>query len=294
VLGEYNKSASSPFLKLEETMQDTAYTTHTYKHTVIGFLADIKDMPNQYRYSKVFFDRWYRPENCTIIVAGDVKHAALVAMVTQSYGGWKRGTARVDIPAEPPQTEPRAEQLSWPVPTLPILALGYHVPAADPSNPDTAALGALGQAMFGEASPFYDDLVLKQQKVVTITAEAEPRRDPGLFTILVRIRRSADLGYVRERINAALAQAAAVPIDRARLEAIKAHVRYDFAASLQSADDVAEAAGTAVAVTGSIDSINALYDAYDRLTPADLIRVARRYFKPSNETKITLLAENRK
>ena len=57
-------------------MQNTAYTTHTYKHTTIGFLADIKDMPNQYAYSKVFFDRWYRPENCTIIVAGDVKHDA--------------------------------------------------------------------------------------------------------------------------------------------------------------------------------------------------------------------------
>ena len=41
VLGEYNKSASSPFLKLNETMQNTAYTTHTYKHTTIGFLDDI-------------------------------------------------------------------------------------------------------------------------------------------------------------------------------------------------------------------------------------------------------------
>ncbi len=74
MLGEYNKSASSPFLSLNETMQDTAYTTHTYKHTTIGFLADIKDMPNQYAYSKTFFDRWYRPENCTIVVAGDVEH----------------------------------------------------------------------------------------------------------------------------------------------------------------------------------------------------------------------------
>ena len=78
MLGEYNKSASSPFLKLNEVMQNTAYTKHTYKHTTIGFLDDIKDMPNQYAYSKVFFDRWYRPENCTVIVAGDVKHEELV------------------------------------------------------------------------------------------------------------------------------------------------------------------------------------------------------------------------
>ena len=123
VLGEYNKSASSPFQKLNETMQNTAYTTHTYKHTTIGFLADIKDMPNQYAYSKVFFDRWYRPENCTIIVAGDVKHDALVALVKQYYGGWKRGKAQVEIPVEPPQTEPKSARVTWPLPTLPTLYL---------------------------------------------------------------------------------------------------------------------------------------------------------------------------
>ena len=81
VLGEYNKNASSPFQLLNEAMQDAAYTTHTYKHTTIGFLADVKDMPNQYAYSKTFFDRWYRPENCTIVVTGDVNHDQLVKLV---------------------------------------------------------------------------------------------------------------------------------------------------------------------------------------------------------------------
>src|SRR3954470_4915520 len=97
VLGEYNKSASSPFLILNEAMQDAAYTKHTYKHTTIGFLDDIKDMPNQYAYSKLFFDRWYRPENCTIIVSGDVKHDGLVELVRKSYGSWARGKSSVTI-----------------------------------------------------------------------------------------------------------------------------------------------------------------------------------------------------
>src|SRR5829696_2001746 len=121
VLGEYNKSASSPSLTLNETMQDKAYTTHTYKHTTIGFLADVKDMPNQFAYSKTFFDRWYRPENCTIIVAGDVDHDRLVELVRKAYGSWERGKSSVTIPAEPEQTETRTARLTWPVPTLPIL-----------------------------------------------------------------------------------------------------------------------------------------------------------------------------
>ena len=132
VLGEYNKSASSPFLKLSETMQNTAYTTHTYKHTTIGFLADIKDMPNQYAYSKVFFDRWYRPENCTIIVAGDVNHEALVALVKQYYGGWKPGHGRVEIPSEPPQTEPRSARSDLAVADLADPCAGLSHPGRRP------------------------------------------------------------------------------------------------------------------------------------------------------------------
>jgi zinc protease len=291
VLGEYNKGASSPSLKLREALEDTAFTTHTYKHTTIGFLADIRNMPGQFAYSKTFFDRWYRPENCTIVVAGDVEHARLVSLVRRYYGDWKRGTAQVTIPVEPPQSAPRSAHLTWPVPTLATLCLGYHIPAADPANPDTAALGALAQALFGETSPLYHDLVLQKQTVVMLDAEPQSRRDPGLFTIVARVRRPGDMDAVRKRITAVLAEAATTPVDPARLGTIKAHLRYEFAGSLESADDVAGAVGEAIAATGTSDSINALYAAYDRLTPADLKRVAKRYFQPANQTVITLEAE---
>ena len=291
VLGEYNKSASSPFLMLNETMQDKAYTKHTYKHTTIGFLADIKNMPNQYAYSKTFFERWYRPENCTVIVAGDVDHEALVNLARKDYGTWKRGKASVNIPEEARQEETRTVALKWPVPTLPVLYLGYHLPAADPSNLDTAALGALSQALFGETSILYKELVLESQKVVMLVADAEVKRDPGLFTIVTRVRNPKDVAEVRERVEKALADASKFPIDGAKLKSIKDHLRYAFAASLDNADAVARAVGESIAVTGGPDMWNELYKSYDRITPADLQRVAGRYFSKTNQTVITLETE---
>jgi zinc protease len=294
VLGEYNKSASSPFLILNETMQDKAYTKHTYKHTTIGFLADVKDMPNQYDYSGKFFDRWYRPEYCTIVVAGDVAHARLVDLVRQAYGGWKGGKNDIVIPVEPAQTEERSATLTWPLPTLPILYLGFHIPAADPANPDTAALAALAQAVLGETSPLYKALVLDEQKVVLLAPEVEAKRDPGLFTIVARVRDKSDVDSVRKRIEAALAESAKTPIDPARLAAIKSHLRYSFAGRLDSADAAAMAVSESIATTGRPDSMNDLYAAYDRLTPADLQRVAGRYFARTNETVVTLESEKAK
>ncbi|MBV8556510.1 MAG: insulinase family protein, partial [Planctomycetaceae bacterium] len=168
------------------------------------------------------------------------------------------------------------------------------IPAADPRNPDTAALGALAQAVFGETSPLYKALVLDEQKVVQLTAEAEAKRDPGLFTVVARTRDPKDLAPVRRRIEDALADAAKTPLDVARLDAIKAHLRYAFAGELDSADAVAQAVSQSIALTGRPDAMNDLFAALDRLTPADLRRVAARYFAPTNETVVTLESERSK
>jgi zinc protease len=184
--------------------------------------------------------------------------------------------------------------VGWPVPTLPVLYLGYHTPASDPANPDIAALGALEQAVFGATSPLYRELVLKEQKVVTLMAEVSSHRDPGLFSIMARVRTSADLPAVRQRIAQTLAEAGRTPIDAARLDAVRSHLKYSFAGSLRSADAVARAVGESIAVTGRPDAMNELFAGFERLTPADLQRVAARYFIPTNETVIVLETEKKK
>ena len=48
VLGEYNKNFASPMRKLEEIIRETAFTTHTYRHTTMGFEKDVENMPEMY------------------------------------------------------------------------------------------------------------------------------------------------------------------------------------------------------------------------------------------------------
>src|ERR1041384_1087204 len=89
VLGEYNKGASNPLQKMFEALFDHAFTRHTYKHTTIGFLKDIENMPHEFAYSRQFFDRYYRPDNVTLVVVGDVDTEALWKLIEQHYGSWK-------------------------------------------------------------------------------------------------------------------------------------------------------------------------------------------------------------
>src|SRR6516225_5871208 len=102
VLGEYNKNSAEPLEKLFEVQRDNFYQAHTYKHTTMGFIKDIENMPNEYAYSKLFFERWYRPQFTTVIIAGDVTPERVLPLVEKYWGNWKGGSATpVQIPKEP-------------------------------------------------------------------------------------------------------------------------------------------------------------------------------------------------
>jgi zinc protease len=291
VLGEYNKIASSPMLPLEEKLQDLAYDAHTYEHTTIGFLKDIVDMPNQYQYSLKFFERWYRPDNCIVLVVGDVTHNGVVQLARRQYASWKPGVAEIEIPQEPPQREERRAHLPWVGATQPYLYIGYHVPEFDPHSKNIAALDVLAEAYFSATSPLYRKLVLEEGKADAIVAGAMFRRDPTLFTVLVRLRDRKDFDEVEREIYRTLDEAAKQPLDVPRLDDIKSHLRYSFAPD--TTDEVARVLGTYLQLTGDPHSLNQMYATYARVVPQDVQRVAGQYFAQSNRSVVTLASEEK-
>jgi len=288
ILGEYNKNYSVPFQSMYETLQNTAFTTHTYKHTTMGFLADIKDMPNQYDYSLKFFDRFYRPENCTVVVVGDVKNDEVIRIVRKYYSGWKRGNYQVQVPVEPPQKEEKVVHMPWKNRTLPYLMIGYHVPAFSDDDVQRASLDILSQLVFSESSPLYQSLVIKKQLVEFVNGGVDDHRDPFLFTALSRIKDVKDVDSVLDEIYAALENAKTVPVDAQKLRDIKSYIRYAFAMQLNKPDNVAVTIATYIALTGNYDSVNKLYALYEKVTPEDIMHAAQKYFRKENRTVVIL------
>src|SRR6476660_4668231 len=119
ILGEYNKNSAEPLQQLFEVQRDRFYKTHTYKHSTMRVIRDIENMPNEYAYSKVFFERWYRPQYTTVIIAGDVSPDRVLPLVGKYWGGWKAGAgAPPTIPAEPPPAGPQYVHVPWTSDTL--------------------------------------------------------------------------------------------------------------------------------------------------------------------------------
>jgi zinc protease len=290
VLGEYNKGASSPMQKLYEALYDAAYTTHTYKHTTIGFLKDIEAMPQQLAYSRQFFDRYYRPDNITIIVAGDVDTESTWKLLERHYGGWTEGPPRPTVPREPPQTKEQRVSLGWKGATLPTMMMGFHTPGFSTTNVDLPALDVLAELLFAERAPLYKKLVITEQKVESLAGSNDAHVDPNLFTVLARIKKPGDVAAVEHAIEAEVRRIAEEGVDDKTLGEVLSNVKYAFAGQLSTADKTANVAAEFVALTGHLDSIDAYFSLYDKVTPADVRRVARQYFAPTNRTVVVLEA----
>ncbi|MGE5277327.1 MAG: M16 family metallopeptidase [Acidobacteriota bacterium] len=291
VLGEYNKNSANPIIKLDETQREAAYTTHTYKHTTMGFLKDIEDMPNQFAYSREFFRRWYRPEYTTLIVAGDVDPERVLPLVEKYWGGWKPGHYKAVIPQEPPARGPVSTHVAWPSPTLPWVSVAFHGPAFSDSRKDFAAIDMLFDLSFGETSNLYKKLVVTEQKVDQLFYDSGGNEDPSLVTVYARVKKLDDAVDVRDQILSTCAAAAAAPVEAQRLADAKANARYAFVRRLDNTETIAATLARFVRYTRSYGTVNRLYRVYASLTPADLQDVARKYFTDSNLVVATLSKE---
>jgi zinc protease len=290
VLGEYNKNASNPIEKMIEVLYDHAFTTHTYKHTTMGFLKDIENMPNEMAYSRQFFDRYYRPDNIVILVVGDADAETVFKLVEANCGDWKPGGKHPPIPVEPPQLKEQRAELTWPGATLPMLVEGYHTPAFSTTNVDLPTLDVLAELLFAERAPLYKKLVITEQKVESLSGSNDAHVDPNLFTVLARIKKPADTAYVERAIHDEMARVARDGVDDRTLGEVLSHVKYAFAGQLSTADKIAYTASSFLALTGDLASINAYFALYDRVTSADVKRAAAAYFQPTNRTVVTLKA----
>src|ERR1043165_1199302 len=236
VLGEYNKNASSPVRKIYESLRETAFKSHTYQHTTMGFLRDVENMPNMYDYSLEFFNRYYRPEYVTIVVVGDVKHENVLQMVNKYWAGWKRGSYKPEIPLEPEQTAPLSSEVAWPTPTLPWVAVSFKGPAYSDTEKDKPALDLISSLGFSQTSDLYQKLVIKEQKIDTLFADFEDHRDPYLLTVIARIKDPKDVEYVKSEIIKAFESYKTATVPAEKLNAVKSNLKYAFALSLDNSE----------------------------------------------------------
>jgi zinc protease len=288
VLGEYNKNSANPINRLWEVLRQQSFTVHPYKHTTMGFIQDIEEMPNQYEYSLQFYNRYYRPEYTTILLVGDISQQRAIDLAQRYFGDWKRGEHKAEIPTEPPQKQARTASVDWPSPTLPYVVVAYHGPAYSDQKKEKAALDFLVPIAFGENSELYQRLVLKEQKAEALFVSFDDQVDPELFAVVARVKDARDLNYVRDEIIKTFGRFTEEKITQEKLDETRSHLRYSTALSWTSAEAVAGFLAPYLSLAPTPQTVDRLFSLYQQITLKDIQDAAKRFFAPENRTIVTL------
>ena len=305
VLGEYNTDSSDPRTVMWERLVEMAFTEHTYGHTVLGYLRDVCAMPEMLDYSEQFFQRYYTPDNTTVIAIGDVTRDALLEMVQTHYGDWQGQRFDNDIPVEPEPTEGARTHIAWSGTTAPRIAVGFRVPAFAVNEDDpiqravairqSAALEVVRALAFHESSPLYQQLVVDEQLLMRLSSWPNDFSvDPSLFIVGAMLspddnfQTSSGFEPVLDAIQGELNRIAAGEVSAERITTVQSHIRYAFLSRLETPGRVAGTLAGIIAVGGNVEALVEYLDALEALTPEDVASAAATYFVPERRFVVTL------
>ncbi|UCE02466.1 MAG: insulinase family protein [Candidatus Latescibacterota bacterium] len=284
VYGEYRKNRMNPFFRVYEAVHQEAFDVHTYGHTAMGYVEDIKAMPEMFEYSQSFFSRYYRPENVVVVVIGDIDVGRTRKNLQEHYGDWARGYTPPQVPVEPKQTKEKRIDVPYEGQSLPIVWISYKMDAFDPNNLELMSADVFAQLAFGETSDIHKKLVLEEQVVEFIQGEVNMNRDPGLMDIIARVKEPQRVDYVVQEIDRTIAHFKENLPDAQRLADLKSNVRYDFLMGLDTPMNVARRLYRVIAVTGGIEAVDHMYRSYDKVSAQDVQNAARKYFVDEQRT----------
>ncbi|RBP79379.1 putative Zn-dependent peptidase [Shewanella putrefaciens] len=272
---------------LEGEIKGVAFLAHPYSWSVIGHESDIAawSLEDLVQYHKTY----YAPNNAVVVIAGDVKLAQVKALADKYFAPIPAQTPPKAIrTVEPEQKGERRTFVQKASVSTPNVMLAYHIPAA--THADFYALDLLSSILSqGNSSRLYQSLVDKQ-----VALEAQTYMpmsvDPNLFYVMgvatPEVKASTLEQALIEQIDAIAAQG----ITQQELDKVKNIKLMDFYRSMETINGKANTIGTYEMYFGSYDKLFNAPEAYNKVTPADIQRVAQTYLRKSNRTVAVLAA----
>jgi predicted Zn-dependent peptidase len=276
VMEEYRmRVESSPQGKLLQAFLATAFEAHPYRIMGTGWPSDIQHLRSQDAWN--FFRTYYVPSNITIAIVGDVNPAEARRMAEKYFGPLpKRPMPPLVHTVEPPQPGPKHAEVESPA--QPLLILGYKRP--DQNDKDDPVFDVIsGLLSDGRTSLLYRDMVRDKKLALQVqTQGAFPdSRYPNLFLIFDVPNMGHTIAENQKELMDMLEQFKSQPPDATALARVKTNVRAGLIRSLDSNSRLAALLPTFYAAYGNWRKLFTSIDDIDKVTAADVQRVAKKY-----------------
>ncbi|MCY2966477.1 MAG: pitrilysin family protein [Planctomycetota bacterium] len=183
VRNEFERGENSPQRVLMQRMLAASFEWHNYGKSTIGNRADIERVPIDNL--RDFYRRYYRPDNCLLIIAGKFDEPKALELTAKYFGTLEKPTTKLNATytEEPAQDGERIVRLRR-VGTVPIVGLVYHVPAG--GHADFPAVDLLGDVLTADVSGRLYKSLVETKKAATVGGFTFSLHDPGAMLIFAQ------------------------------------------------------------------------------------------------------------
>ncbi|MGN1152632.1 MAG: M16 family metallopeptidase [Candidatus Gastranaerophilaceae bacterium] len=288
VLEEIAKDANSPANICYENLNKLLYTTHPYKRKVIGSSKVVENVTRETILD--YYKKYYTPSNMTTVIVGDVEPSKALEIVKKNFNAPYKKTLVSNYKKEKLLSSQKRNITYMPT-QAGYMMIGFR--GADISENDNYALDVLATILGnGRSSKLYQSLKEQKQLVNSISVSNATMKDDGVFIINSNfVPQNAQ--KVESAIFTEIEKIKEFGISDTDLKIAKKTIETDTYYSRESASNIAQEMGYTITLTGDIDYYNNYLNKINKVTSADVKRVANKYLTKNNSAVSLVLPEEK-
>lgn len=276
------RTESSPFGRLIEQFLATAFIAHPYGFATVGWPSDLQSFSA--KDADAFAKKYYVPSNMVIAIVGDVNPAEAWPVIETYFGRLPKAPAPEALrTVEPPQIAERTVVLREA--SQPIYMEGYHRPAS--THPDNAIYDVISMLMSsGRTSRLYQSLV-RDKKIAAGAAGINGfpgEKYPNLFTFYGITTPGHTPDEIAAAIRAEIERLKTEDVPAEELASVKTRVKAGLIRGLTGNSGLAMQLASYQTLYGDWREIFREVERIDRVSTADIKRVANEVFTEKNRT----------
>lgn len=264
-----------------------------YHHPVIGWMSDLMQM--QVDDAKTWYNRYYAPNNATLVVVGDVNPSEVHKLAQRYFGHLKSHPKKMrKLQIEPPALGKKIVQIHAPA-QIPAIMLGYTVPSAKAAsgndNTDAYALEVIGGLLdAGDSSRLNNELIRKNHIASSIAVQYSLySRYQTQFVIYGTPAQAHSISELRKSVIFELNRLKKEPIPNAELTRIKNQIIAEKTFEKDSIFGQAMELGLLETLGLGWKTAEEYTHRINSITPEQIQKVANHYFQDNNLTEALLI-----
>jgi zinc protease len=273
-----------PYGIVEEAMYQALYPEgHPYRAAVIGSHADIQSI--KLKDVKDFARTYYRPNNATLVLAGDFDPRQAKALVQKYFGSLKAGPKPPEVRVAMPEITQERRLVVTDRVELSRLDLAWHTPpmfAAGDAELDVAA-HVLGGS---KASRLYGLLVRDRQLAQSVEVSQASQSLSSVFNIEVVARPGASLDEIEKLVDAEIDKLAKTPPTEAELAQARATIQTQLLQRMEKVTSLADLVNHYNQMAGDPGFVGKDLARYAATTPAEVSATVARWLKKDHRVVV--------